>query len=133
MSEIGSKYHWLVVLDDDSFVYQVDPETGEKFGYDDLDLKRVRVFELWDHEALGRVLRVNFAEGERLTWRRRAEINSADGVVECCHIVAKTTPTAKGVLGIFESDGHIEMVSDYLPNSEWFYPPTLHSNEVQDG
>jgi len=130
MAEIGERYRWSATLDDGLVIYQVDPETGIKHGYDALPRTRIRAFELWDWKKNQRVFFVKFNPGELLTWRRRVEMAPGNETVEACHIVAKTGKGIKGVAGIFESDGRIEIVPDYLPNSEWFYPPVLHKDEA---
>lgn len=128
MSNIGDRFRWTVYTNDGGSVSQV-AASGTKNAYEDLPHEDLKSFELWDWQAGVRVLLVNFKKGERLVWRRRNSINAEDGIVETCHIVGKITPDKKGIVGIFESDGHVEAVADFLPTSEWFYPP---SSEIED-
>lgn len=122
MSELGDKYRWVAYNNDGGSVSQVTPH-GVKYAYEDLPLDNLKAFELWDWRRNERVLLVNFKKGDRLIWRRRYEMTAGNEVLECCHIVGKISKDGqKGVLGIFESDGHIETVPDFLPNSAWFYP-----------
>jgi len=130
MSAIGTKFRWVAYTNDGGSVSQV-AASGEKNAYEDLPLDNLKSFELWDWEANQRVLLVTFKKGERLVWRRRIEMSPGTGVSEACHIVGKIGDGYKGILGIFESDGHIETVSDFLPNSEWFYPPSSETEEPE--
>lgn len=131
MSDIGDKFRWVTYNYDGGSVSQVTPN-GEKNSYEDLDLSNIKSFELWDWRANQRVLLVNFNPGDRLVWRRRIQ-NSGYGPEEVCHIVGKVTRAGeKGILGIFESDGHIEAIGDFLPTSNWFYPPSSEIEETGD-
>jgi hypothetical protein len=123
MSEIGEKFRWVAYTNDGGSVAQV-AASGQKNAYEDLPLDNLKSFELWDWRMNNRVLLVNFKPGERLVWRRRSAMNAGGSVTETCHIVGKISQDGqKGIIGIFETDGHIEAISDFLPNSEWFYPP----------
>jgi len=123
MSDIGDKFRWVVYDNEGGSLSQVSA-TGEKNAYDDIPHTNLKAFELWDWRMNQRVLLVNFRKGDRLVWRRRVVMVPGGGAQEACHIVGKIGRDGqKGVLGIFESDGHIEAVGDFLPNSEWFYPP----------
>lgn len=129
MSELGDKFRWVAYNNDGGAVSQV-AASGEKNAYEDLPLTDLKSFELWDWRKNERVLLVNFNKGERLVWRRRFEIVPGNEVTEVCHIVGKIGKDGqKGILGIFESDGHIEAVGEFLPTSNWFYPP---SSEVEE-
>jgi hypothetical protein len=122
MENIGDRFRWVAYTRDGGSVSQV-AASGEKNAYEDLPLDNLSSFEIWDWRMNQRVLLVNFKKGERLVWRRRNLVTPGGGVQETCHIVGKISENHKGILGIFESDGRIETVSDFLPNSEWFYPP----------
>jgi len=121
MAQVGERYRWVAYTRDGGSVSQV-AASGTKNAYEDLPLDNLKSFELWDWEYNQRVLLVTFKPGERLVWRRRLN-NQNNTITEACHIVGKIGKDYKGILGIFESDGHIETVSDFLPNSDWFYPP----------
>jgi len=124
MNNIGDKFRWVVYTNEGGSVSQVSA-TGQRNSYEDLPLAGLKSFELWDWQADQRVLLVNFQKGERLVWRRRKEMSAGNDVTETCHIVGKIGKDGqKGILGIFESDGHIEAIGEFLPNSNWFYPPS---------
>lgn len=119
----GDKFRWVAYNNEGGSVSQV-AASGEKNAYEDLPLNDLKAFELWDWRMNQRVLLVNFKKGDRLVWRRRTEIVPGNNITEVCHIVGKISKNGeKGILGIFESDGHIEATSEFLPNSNWFYPP----------
>lgn len=123
MSQIGEKYRWTAYNNDGGAVSQV-AASGTKNSYEELPLDNLRSFELWDWERNERVLLVTFKPGERLVWRRRNLMTPGGGIGETCHIVGKISKDGtKGVIGLFESDGRIEVAAEFLPNSEWFYPP----------
>lgn len=136
MAISGDRYRWVVYTRDGGSVSQV-AASGTKNAYEDLPLDNIKSFELWDWRIGVRVLLMNFKPGEKLLWRRRNGLKpSANGgteIEETCHIIGKIGPDYKGILGIFESDGHIETVSDFLPNSEWFYPPAEKVEESKEG
>lgn len=126
--EISDRFRWVAYNNEGGSVSQV-AASGEKNSYDDLPHDDLKAFELWDWRMNQRVLLVNFRKGERLVWRRRFEMSPGNAVTEVCHIVGKIGKDGeKGILGIFESDGHIEAVGEFLPTSNWFYPP---SNQVE--
>ncbi len=129
MQEIGDKYHWVAYNNEGGSVSQV-AASGQKNSYEDLPHSDLKSFELWDWRRNERVLLINFKKGERLVWRRRTEIIPGSNITEVCHVVGKIGKDGqKGILGIFESDGHIEAVGEFLPNSEWFYPPSSETEE----
>src|SRR5688572_23280791 len=110
----GDKFRWVVYDNEGGSVSQV-AASGEKNAYEDLPLDNLKSFELWDWRANQRVLLVNFKKGERLVWRRRNEMSAGNAITEVCHIVGKIGKDGqKGILGIFESDGHIEAVGEFL-------------------
>lgn len=119
----GDRFRWVAYDNEGGSVSQV-AASGEKNAYEDLPLDNLKAFELWDWRANQRVLLVNFKKGERLVWRRRVQQHTNGEVDEVCHIVGKISGDKKGILGIFESDTHVEAVGDFLPTSEWFYPPS---------
>jgi hypothetical protein len=130
--ELGDKFRWVAYVNEGGSVSQV-AASGQKYAYEDLPLDNLKSFELWDWRRNERVLLVNFKKGDRLVWRRRMEMSPGNEVTEVCHIVGKIGKKGdKGILGIFESDGHIEAVEDFLPNSEWFYPPSSEVEEASD-
>lgn len=132
MSELGDKFRWVAYTNDGGSVSQV-AASGEKNSYEDLPHSDLRSFELWDWRRNERVLLVNFKKGERLVWRRRTEMAPGSQVMEVCHIVGKIGKDGqKGILGVFESDGHIEAVGEFLPNSNWFYPPSSEQGEQNE-
>lgn len=129
MENVGDKFRWVVYNNEGGSVSQVTA-TGQKNTYEDLPLDNLKSFELWDWRRNERVLLVNFQKGERLIWRRRTEMAPGSKVLEVCHIVGKIGKDGqKGILGIFESDGHIESVGEFLPTSNWFYPPSSDTGE----
>lgn len=129
---MGDRFRWVAYNNEGGSVSQI-AASGQKNSYEDLPLNNLKAFELWDWRMNNRVLLVNFKKGERLVWRRRMEMSPGNQVMEVCHIVGKIGKDGeKGILGIFESDGHIEAVSDFLPNSEWFYPPSSEQEEQSE-
>lgn len=128
MSDIGDKFRWVAYDNDGGSVSQV-AASGQKNSYEDLPLDNLKSFELWDWRRNERVLLVTFNRGERLVWRRRIQ-TTGYGPEEVCHVVGKIGKNGqKGILGIFESDGRIEAVGDFLPTSNWFYPPSSEQGE----
>ncbi len=121
-----STYNWRVQLDDGLVIDQVDSE-GRKYAYEDLPHARIRLFELQKENEVG--FRMNFQPGEQLIWRRRVQMQPGGLVTEICHIVGKKVGKLTGVVGFFESDGHVETVEEFLPNSNWFYPPEFFEFE----
>lgn len=119
-------YNWKVTLDDGLVINQVDEE-GRKYAYEDLPHARIRLFELHDQGVVG--LRMTFQPGEQLIWRRRVQMQPGNQVTEVCHIVGKKVGSLTGVVGFFESDGRVEAVQEFLPNSRWFYPPEFFEFE----
>lgn len=129
MSNIGDKFRWVAYDNEGGSVSQV-AASGEKNSYENLPLDNLKSFELWDWQRNERVLLVVFKLGERLVWRRRMEMSPGSQVTEVCHIVGKIGKDGqKGILGIFESDGRIEAVGEFLPTSNWFYPPSSDTGE----
>ena len=123
MAELGEKFRWVAYNNDGGAVSQV-AASGQRNSYEDLPLDNLKSFELWDWQRNERVLLVTFKPGERLVWRRRSEMAPGNQILEVCHIVGKIGRDGqKGILGIFESDGRIEAVGEFRPNSNWFYPP----------
>lgn len=130
MAQVGEKYRWVAYNNDGGAVSQV-AASGTKNAYEDLPLDNLKSFELWDWQRNERVLLVTFKPGERLVWRRRNLMQpGGGGPSESCHIVGKIGKDGtKGIIGIFESDGRIEATSEFLPNSEWFYPPASETGD----
>lgn len=123
----GDKYRWVAYTRDGGSVSQV-AQSGTKNAYENLPHDNIKSFELWDWRTGVRVLLVTFKQGEKLVWRRRTAITPG-GISEVCHVIGKLGDTYKGIIGIYESDGRIETVDEFLPNSEWFYPPQLKQKE----
>lgn len=129
MSNIGERFRWVAYNNDGGAVSQV-AASGQKNSYEELPLDNLKSFELWDWQMNQRVLLVTFKPGEKLVWRRRMEMTPGGSVQEVCHIVGKIgRDGSKGIIGIFESDGRIEATSEFLPNSNWFYPPASDTGE----
>ena len=129
--EIGDRFRWVAYDNEGGSVSQV-AASGQKNSYDDLPHDNLKAFELWDWRLNNRVLLVNLKYGETLVWRRRNELTPGGDVVEVCHIVGKIGKDGqKGIIGVFESDGNIEAVGEFLPNSEWFYPPQSDTGEQE--
>lgn len=129
MSNLGEKFRWVAYNNDGGSLSQV-AASGQTNAYEDLPLNNLKSFELWDWVRNERVLLVTFKPGERLVWRRRSEMTPGSVVTEVCHIVGKVGRDGqKGILGIFESDGRIEAVGEFLPTSNWFYPPSSETEE----
>ncbi len=132
MSQIGDKFRWVAYNNDGGSLSQV-AASGQKNSYEDIPLDNLRSFELWDWQYNQRVLLVTFKPGERLVWRRRNQAEPGTGIIETCHIVGKIGINGEqGIVGIFESDGRIEATSEFLPNSEWFYPPQSEQGDGAD-
>lgn len=126
---VGDRFRWVAYNDQGGATSQV-AASGQRNAYEDLPLGNLTSFELWDWQRNERVLLVRFEHGERLVWRRRMEMTPGGSIAEVCHIVGKIgRDGTKGIIGIFESDGRIEATSEFLPNSNWFYPPASDNGE----
>lgn len=119
-------HRWFVIYRDGTIVHQVDPDTGEKHGYEDIDREQLAAFFLYDWEADRVVIRMNFEPGQKLIWRRRVEMDGSGAVTEVCHIIGKMEvrdgKKYEGILGLFSSDERIEVTGRFEENHPWFYP-----------
>ncbi len=115
--------------DDGTFLPQIDP-SGARHAYQDINRDRLSAFEMW--EGSTRIFFIRFRKGQRLIWRRRAEMSSM-GVVEVCHLVGKQETVRgknyQGVIGLFESDGRIEVIDRFEEDHPWFFPVKIHKEE----
>jgi hypothetical protein len=99
--------------------------------YGDIDQSRLAAFLLLD---VGETrLRIEFAPGERLVWRRRVE-QSPGGIVRVCHIVGKRVPVTDGlevssVACIFEDTGELITADGFDENHPWLYSPQYLEHE----
>lgn len=125
-----SHYHWVVKYIDGTSLRQTDPQTGITHAYKDIDRDRLFAFEMWDGDL--RMLLIRFKKGQRLIWRRRVEM-TPEGVVETCHIIGKQETVGgknyQGIIGLFESDGRIEVAGKFEENHPWFFPVKIHQEE----
>ena len=129
---LGDRYHWVARYEDGTALNQIDP-SGTRNGYADIDRDRLSAFEMW--EGSTRVLFIRFAKGQRLIWRRRVEMTPG-GVVEVCHLVGKQETVRgknyQGIVGLFESDGRIEVAGKFEEGHPWFFPVIIHQKEGEE-
>lgn len=125
----NDKYHWKARYSDGTFLSQINP-SGTRNSYQDINRDKLVAFEMWRDTT--RVLLIRFAPGQRLIWRRRVEMSPA-GVAEVCHLIGKQeTVNGKnyqGIVGLFESDGRIEVADRFEEGHPWFFPVTIHKEE----
>jgi len=126
---LGDKYHWIAKYNDGTSLHQVEP-SGKKNAYKDIDRDKLCAFEIW--EGSHRILHIRFKKGQRLIWRRRVEI-SPGGKTEVCHIIGKQENVQgknyQGIIGLFESDGRIEIAGKFEEGHPWFFPVKIHKEE----
>ena len=126
---LGNKYHWVAKYNDGTSLAQVEA-SGKKNTYSDIKREKLWAFEMWDGNT--RLLFMRFQHGQRLIWRRRIE-TSPGGTIEVCHIIGKQeTVNGKnyqGIIGLFESDGRIEVTGKFEEGHPWFFPVAIHKNE----
>ena len=126
---LADTYHWIVTYFDGTHLNQID-SSGAKHTYKDINRDQLATFEMWNGDT--RVLLVRFKKGQRLIWRRRVE-TSPSGISEICHIIGKQETingkNYQGIIGLFESDGRIEMTGKFEEGHPWFFPVKLHPHE----
>jgi hypothetical protein len=126
---LGNKFHWVAKYSDGNELQQVEA-SGKKNSYSDIDRDKLSGFEMW--EAGRRLIYISFAKGQRLIWRRRVE-TSPGGTIEVCHIIGKQEQingkNYQGIVGLFESDGRIEIAGKFEEGHPWFSPVSIHANE----
>ena len=126
------EYHWVVRYNNGTSLNQVDP-SGTKHSYKDIDRNELCAFEMWNGDM--RMLLVKFKKGQRLIWRRRVEM-TPDGITEVCHIVGKQEnikgKNYQGIVGLFESDGRIEITDKFEERHPWFFPVSIHKEEGEE-
>ncbi len=111
---------------------QINP-SGTRNSYADIARDKLSAFEMW--EGSRRILWIRFARGQRLIWRRRVEMTPA-GVVEVCHLIGKQETingkNYQGIIGLFESDGRIEVSDRFAEGHPWFFPAKIHTEEGEE-
>lgn len=126
---LEDKYHWIARYNDGASLSQIDP-SGTTHAYKEIDRERLSAFEMW--EGTRRIFFLRFRPGQRLIWRRRVEM-SADGVLEVCHLIGKQETIKgknyQGIVGLFESDGRIEVTDRFEEGHPWFFPIKIHKEE----
>mgnify|MGYP001560080215 CR=1 FL=1 len=129
---LGQRYHWVAKYEDGSALDQIDP-SGNLNAYKDIDRDKLAAFEMW--EGASCIFYIRFKKGQRLIWRRRVEM-SPNGVAEVCHIVGKQeTVNGKnyqGIIGLFESDGRIEIAGSFEEGHPWLFPVKTHPDEGEE-
>lgn len=128
----NDKYHWIARYNDGTFLPQIN-SSGTRNSYQDINRDKLIAFEMWKDAT--RVLLIRFAPGQRLIWRRRVEM-SPTGVAEVCHLIGKQeTVNGKnyqGIMGLFESDGRIEVADRFEEGHPWFFPVKVHTEEGEE-
>src|SRR4051812_486261 len=123
-------YIWKVTYTDGTTLQQIDPD-GSKHAYADIDRRNIASFAILKDGNI--ILSVPFTSGQNLIWRRRVEMNPAQGVVETCHIIGKQE-TVNGqnhqiVFAVFESDGRVEVSDKFDDRHPWFFPVIMNPHE----
>lgn len=125
----GQKYHWIARYEDGTSLDQIDP-SGKLNAYQDINRSKLVAFEMWAGST--RLFFLRFKKGQRLIWRRRVEMSPA-GIVEVCHVIGKQETIAgknfQGIVGLFESDGRIEIAGRLEEGHPWFFPVKVHPEE----
>lgn len=126
---LGQRYHWVAKYDDGGSLSQIDSR-GNLHPYKDIDREKLVAFEMW--EGSFRLFFLRFKKGQRLIWRRRVEM-SPGGVREVCHLIGKQETingrNYQGIVGLFESDGRIELTGRLEEGHPWFFPIQVHPDE----
>ena len=126
---LGDKFHWVARYDDGTSLHQIE-DSGKKNAYQDIDRDKLASFEMWEKGR--RLVYIRFHKGQKLIWRRRVE-TSPSGVVEVCHIIGKQETingeNIQGIIGLFESDGRIEITGRFYEGHPWFFPVQIHESE----
>jgi hypothetical protein len=130
---LKEEYYWIARYSDGTSLPQVGP-SGEKHAYKDIDRGKLSAFEMW--KGKNRVLLIRFKKGQRLIWRRRVEFSPGSGAIEVCHIVGKQETVDgknyQGIVGLFESDGRIEIADRFEEGHPWFFPVKVHKEEGEE-
>lgn len=125
----SQKYYWIARYSDGTSLNQIDPD-GTKHAYSDINRDKLSAFEMWKGDQ--RMVYIRFKKGQQLIWRRRVE-TSPEGVVEVCHIIGKQEnikgKNYQGIVGLFESDGRIEITDKFEEGHPWFFPVQIHKDE----
>ena len=115
-------FKWKAIYDDGTSL--------EQGNYEDINKEKLIAFEIWNGDI--RLISLRFQKGQRLIWRRRVEM-SQGGQKEVCHIIGKQETingkNYQGIVGLFESDGRIEVTGKFEEGHPWFYSPQIHKGE----
>jgi len=118
-------FKWKAIYEDGTHLDQ-----GE---YKDINKDKLIAFEIWSGDV--KLLSLRFKKGQRLIWRRRIEM-SPMGIKEVCHIIGKQETidgkNYQGIIGLFESDGRMEVTGRFEEGHPWFYQPQIHKGEEWD-
>ena len=89
---------------------------------------------MWEGEY--RKLFIKFTPSQKLIWRRRVELSSGGEVKEVCHIIGKQEKVngknKTALILLFESDGRIEVGTEFIDNHPWLYSPQKVKGEDID-
>lgn len=128
----NSLFYWIARYADGTSLCQIEP-SGKTNAYADIDRHHLTAFEMWENKT--RLFFLIFKPGQRLIWRRRVEM-SPSGLGEVCHIIGKQETingkNFQGIIGLFESDGHIEVTGKLEEGHPWFFPISVHPNEGEN-
>lgn len=128
----GLRFHWVVRYEDGTTLSQFD-SSGKQNAYKDIDRTKLAAFEMWEGNV--RLFFLRFKKGQRLIWRRRVEM-APSGVVEVCHLIGKQETingrNYQGIIGLFESDGRIEIAGRLEEGHPWFFPVQVHPEEGEE-
>ena len=128
----ANRFQWRAVYNDGSHLMQIDYD-GNKHSYSDIDRTKLEAFEMYEGGV--RVISIRFKPGQRLIWRRRVLMQSG-GIKEVCHIIGKQETidgkNYQGIIGLFESDGRIEVTGKFEEGHPWFSPVSVHESEGED-
>lgn len=103
-------FRWAATYKDGSVQYQVDPETGEKSAYKDIDRKNLVGFHMILVEANAPFMTIDFSDGdgEKLVWTRRIRAKEG-GIVGRVYLVGK-----KGrFIILLHEDGSTQIVNNF--------------------
>lgn len=129
---LGTRFHWKAKYTSGASLSQIDP-SGKLNAYQDIDRENLVAFEMW--EGSSRLFFLRFKKGQRLIWRRRVEM-SPQGIVEVCHLIGKQETIGgknyQGIIGLFESDGRIEICGRLEEGHPWFFPIKVHPQEGEE-
>jgi hypothetical protein len=126
---LGDKFHWVARYNDGTALHQIE-DSGKKNAYQDIDRDKLESFEMWENGR--RLVYIRFKRGQQLIWRRRVE-TSPTGITEVCHIIGKQETVngenIQGIIGLFETDGRIEITGRFYEGHPWFFPIEVHDKE----